>query len=208
MELYFRSLKSIEVLTVFTKYLVQFGKVCIPGVGTFELVCHSPQLDVADHIFRPPYYITKYNPHHMLTEHQSQFFASTCNTQGNDTTSEMILFGEKLKSKMAVEPFEWTGFGTLRLMSNEIYFEPYQINLVSLNTIPARKVMRENARHSMLVGDQQMTSEQVIEVLNKPGSSRNWYMIIGWIMLSLAVLAIILHLLLDGFHPYSSGLRW
>ena len=207
-ELYFRSLKRIKVLSIFTKYLVQYGRVCIPGVGNFELVCQSPQLDVADQLFRPPFYITRYNPQYNLSEHQSEYFASSIQAEKNETANEMILFGEKLKKRIEAAPFQWNGFGTLKSRSSEILFEAYQINLTSLNIIPARKVIRENAEHSMLVGDQQMTSRQVAEALNKTEPGRSVIMVIGWVIVVMGIIAILALLYLGGFQPSSSGLRW
>jgi hypothetical protein len=207
-ELYFRSLKRTKVISLFTKYLVQYGRVCIPEVGTFELVCQPPQLDVADHLFRPPFYITRYHPHYNLSDHQYEYFASSSNSQKAETANEMALFGERLKRRIELEPFEWNGFGTLSFQSSAIFFDSYQINLTSLNNIPAHKVMRKNVQHNMLVGDQQMTTEQVTEVLNKPENQRSFYMVIGWVIFIIAAITILILLYLEKFQPASSGLNW
>jgi type IV secretory pathway component VirB8 len=59
----------------------------------------------------------------------------------------------------------------------------------------------------MLVGDQQMTRQQVTRVLHKKSSRWPSAIVVGWIILVLAVLAIIILLYLEKFQPASSGLK-
>ena len=196
------------MLSLFTKYLVHYGKVCIPHIGTFELIRQPPQLDVADQLFIPPSYITAYHPQELISEHQRDFFASCFNTAKEKTATDLVSFGEKLKKRLRHKPFQWNGFGTLHLEQGGIAFDPYQIYLDSFTSVPAHKIMRQNVQHSILVGDQQMTSEQVAEALIKTDEKKNFYMMIGWVLLILALITISIVLYFGKFQPSSSGLRW
>jgi predicted nucleic acid-binding Zn ribbon protein len=82
--------------------------------------------------------------------------------------------------------------------------------LEGLQPVPAQKVLRENVQHNMLVGDQEMTSQQVTDVLNRVESKRAWFMVLGWIVFILAVIAIIILLYMKKFQTTSTGLqlRW
>ena len=122
----------------------------------------------------------------------------------------MFSFGEKLKSRIQNSHFYWKGFGTLRFFSNELLFEPDEIKLEGLQPVPAKKVLRENVQHNVLVGDQEMTSQQVTDVLNKVGYKRSWSITLGWILLTLAVIAILILLYMNNFQTTSTGLqtRW
>jgi pheromone shutdown protein TraB len=58
----------------------------------------------------------------------------------------------------------------------------------------------------MLVGDQEMTSQQVTEVLTKVEHKRSWFMILGWVLLIISIVAIIIYLYMKNFETSSTGL--
>jgi hypothetical protein len=169
----------------------------------------SPQLDVADKRISSPVYITQHKKEEQVSDHQFHFLT---NGKGEKESfmQELFSFGERLKRKIQNSPFDWKGFGTLRYSSNELLFEPDVIQLEGLQPLPAQKVLRENVQHNMLVGDQEMTSQQVTDVLNKVEYKRPWFIVVGWILLILAVIAIIILLYLKNFQTTSTGLqtRW
>ena len=189
--------------------MLRYKRVCIPNVGTFELVMQSPQLDVADKRISSPVYITQYKSQDQVTDHQFRFL-SNGKSEKESLVQELSSFGEKLKRKIRNSPFHWKGFGTLQFSSNELLFEPDEIKLEGLQSVPAQKVLRENVQHNMLVGDQEMTSQQVTEVLNKAEEKRPWFIILGWILFILAVIAIVILLYMKNFQTTSTGLqlRW
>src|SRR5215213_9525097 len=191
---YFRSLKRIKVLASLTKYLVQYKRVSIPHVGTFEIVQESPKLHIGDKTITAPMFITKYVNNDRVPDHQFHFIACCEKTEKEKLQEELSQFGKKLKNRIENSPFCWKGFGTLRYASSQVVFDPQSLEFDSLKFIPAQKVMRQNVQHSVLVGDQQMTSHQVTNTLSKPGKRMPLYMIIGWILFILAVIAIILFL--------------
>ncbi|HWI91734.1 MAG TPA: hypothetical protein VNT20_10690 [Flavisolibacter sp.] len=197
------------MLTLLTKYLLRYKRVCIPNVGTFEIVMQSPQLDVADKRISPPTYITRHRIDDGVPDHQFRFLTNG-RGERESLIEELSSFGEKLKRKIQKSPFHWKGFGTLRFSSNELLFEPDEIQLAGLQPVPAQKVLRENVQHNMLVGDQEMTSQQVTDVLKKVESKRPWFMVVGWIIFILAMISIIILLYMKQFQTTSTGLqlRW
>lgn len=194
------------MLTLVTKYLLQYKRVCIPNVGTFELVANSPQLNVADKLISSPAYLTRYFPGQEVTDHQYNFFASA-GMEKERLMQELFLFGEKLKRKIQTSPFYWKGFGTLKCISSEVLFEPDEIVIEGLQPVPAQKVLRENVQHNMLVGDQEMTSQQVTEALTHVEYKRPWFIIAGWVLLIVATIAIIIFLYMNNFRTTSTGLQ-
>ncbi len=183
-----------------TKYLVQYGRVCIPHVGTFEIVQQPPRLEMADQLFKPPFFITKFIKQETVPLHQF-------NSIDAGNANELSFFGEKLKNKIKNAPVKWNGFGTLSYVYNEIIFEPVQIELYSLTDVAAQKIMRGNVHHSMLVGDRRLNLQQVTEVLNQPINKRPLSIIIGWIIFVLALAAIFILLYLSKFQTSSTGLK-
>jgi hypothetical protein len=169
----------------------------------------SPQLDVADQRISSPVFITMHKKEDHVPDHQFHFLTNG-KREKESFMLELFSFGEKFKRKIQNSPFYWNGFGTLRYTSNELLFEADEIRLDGLKDVPAQKVLRENVQHNMLVGDQEMTSQQVTEVLNKVEFKRPWFIVVGWILLTFAVIAIIILLYIKNFQTTSMGLqtRW
>jgi hypothetical protein len=197
------------VLTLLSKYLLQYKRVCIPNIGTFEIVQHPAQLNVADKLIAPPVYTTRHIGSNDVPEHQFHFFASA-GLAKEELAHELFVFGERLKRRVQNAPFHWKGFGTLDYTSSELSFQPDEIWLEGLQSVPANKVLRENAQHNMLVGDQEMTSQQVTDVLNQAEYKRPWFIVAGWVLLIVALVAIIIFLYVRNFQTSASGLqtRW
>jgi hypothetical protein len=182
--------------------------VCIPNVGTFEIVAQSPQLDVADKRLTSPVYFTRHIQDDSVPDHQFLFLSSG-GTNEKDLQHELYSFGERLKRQIQNSPFHWKGFGTLRYQSSAVLFEPDEIRLDSLQSLPAEKIIRQNVQHNMLVGDQEMTSQQVTEVLGRVEYKRPWYIILGWTLLIISAVAIIIYLYMHNFETSSTGIgRW
>ena len=207
-ELYFRSLKRIKVLSLLTKYLLLYKRVSIPHIGSFEIVQQPPQLNIGEKMICAPFFITRYKKAAELTEHQFDFFASAGTAEKEQLRNELFSFGEHLASRIRSNPFQWNGFGTLRYTSNEIVFEPNAIGIPSMTPAPAEKVKRENVQHRVLVGDQQMTGQQVTEVFHAHEGKRPLYILIGWVVLALAVIVLLVLLYLGKFQVTATGLKW
>ncbi|MGZ3847107.1 MAG: hypothetical protein ACXVBH_13685, partial [Flavisolibacter sp.] len=93
--------------------------------------------------------------------------------------------------------------------SSTMMFEPDEIVLDSLQPISAEKVIRQNVQHSMLVGDREMNTQQVNEVLTRVEYKRPWFVILGWVLLIVSVVAIVIYLYVHNFETSSTGLgRW
>lgn len=186
--------------------MLRYKRVCIPNVGTFEIIMHSPQLDVADKRIAPPAYTAQYKKDDEVSEHQVHFLKGG-KTGNENFVHELSSFGERMKSHIQNSPFHWKGFGTLRFSSNGLLFEPDEIRPEGLQPVPAEKVLRENVQHNMLVGDQEMTSKQVTDVLNKVEYKRPWFIITGWVLFILAIIIVIVLLYMKNFQTTSTGLQ-
>jgi len=103
-------------------------------------------------------------------------------------------------------PFQWNGFGTLSLSSNEIVFEPRTMVLDALQKVPAEKVIRQNVAHTIVVGDQETTTHKMSEVLQQSIYQKP-VLIGGWIVVVLAMLALMFLLYLGKFEITSAGLK-
>ncbi|MGZ3923674.1 MAG: hypothetical protein ACXVLT_01730 [Flavisolibacter sp.] len=196
------------MLTLVTKYLLRYKRVAIPNVGTFEIVARPPQLDVADKRLTSPVYLTRHNQDDHVPDHQFRYFATDGTNEG-ELRDALYSFGERLRKQVQTSPFHWKGLGTLRYASSTMMFEPDEIVLDSLQPISAEKVIRQNVQHSMLVGDREMNTQQVNEVLTRVEYKRPWFVILGWVLLIVSVVAIVIYLYVHNFETSSTGLgRW
>jgi hypothetical protein len=195
------------VLALLTKYLLQYKKVSIPHIGTFELVQQPPQLQVAEKLVTAPSFTTRFTRADNVPEQQFKLLASTTQYEQVRLQQDLLSFGEKLRSKIKRESFQWSGFGTLRYRPGELVFEPENLMLESLQAVPASKVIRQNAQHQVLVGDREMTSQQASDTLIRTEGKRSLWVVTGWIVFILALAAIVFILYRNGFQTSASGLK-
>lgn len=206
---YFRLVKNNKVVSILTKYLLQYKRVSIPLVGSFEIKMKSAELNVADKKILAPQLVTEFSSADAVSEHQYQYFTASLNQDTASIVNELISFGERLKEKISGEAFKWNGVGTLKKRTGQIVFEPEAIDLASLNIVTADKVIRQNASHTVLVGEREHSSEEITERLQAIQPTETSYLhTIGWIVLILAILAIIYFIYTGSFSSLSSGSNW
>lgn len=189
-----------------TKYLILYKKVCIPHIGTFEVIQQPPQLNVADKLVYPPSFQTNFSTEDFIPEYQYDFLASA-EIEKEKIRKELFLFGEKLRNRIFQSPFYWKGFGTLRSNAGEIVFEAEKMETLSLQNIAAQKVLRENVQHRILVGDREISSQQINEGVNEIRTAIPWFIITGWAILIFTVIVIFLILYFKNFHGTATGLQ-
>lgn len=90
----------------------------------------------------------------------------------NDFSSEFK------NSLMNGEVIDWKGIGSFRKgLGGVVKFEPFRHEFSFLQPVPAEKVIREKAGHSVLVGEQERSSEEITErlALEEPKKSAWWF---------------------------------
>jgi len=189
------------VLHSLQQYLFKFGRVGIPGIGTLEIVQEAPRLDVADKQMQPPRYRLQLLAQTGVSNHQQRYFARL--HQGPGSLDE---YGNRLRTSLQTSPYRIAGLGTLRLSGNSVVLDALDIQPGSLVAVPADKVIRRDVKHAMLVGDRQMTGEQVNE-WRQAKKRMPVYVLAGWILLGLALIAIIVLLAMGKFSSSGVGLR-
>jgi hypothetical protein len=191
------------VLSSITKYLLQYHRVAIPNVGTIEIVQQPAELNFVDRLLFPPKYIAQLRKEPVITDHQLNYLASAGNTNKEVAREELEVLGEKIRRKIDKDSFHWNGIG---LLSHDV--SSFPVESLLLEPVTAEKVKRENAEHNVLIGDQEIVSRQqstshALSIRKK----RPMIVTIGWIVLALALAAIIYFLVSGNFSIYSSGSR-
>lgn len=194
--------KADNVLQLLTKYLLQYRKVSIPHVGTFEIVQQPAQMNFVDKLLLPPTFATEIRKDDAVSDHQLSYLSSVTQSDTDTVRQELDAFGKNLHDRISFDKFSWNGIGVIE--NGHTY--DFQ---TSLRPISAEKVQRENIEHTILVGDKEITTlQQVIEtVTEQPNKKRSVGVIIGWIVLLLSIAYIVYLVYIGGFSVSASGLE-
>lgn len=196
------------MFSLITKYLLQHKRVSIPQVGSFELKSRPPELDIADKKLLAPVFITEYSASDEVTEHQFRYFSQAQGADKERVEQDLRLFGQRLKEALRRRSVNWNGFGTLQSIDRSIVFEPEEIRLASLQPLDASRVIRQNAGHRVLVGEQDLSSQQATDILQQePPVKRSYANLAGWIVLALTLLLAAFLLYKHSFAPQGAGLQ-
>ena len=190
------------MLNYLTTYLFQYKSVSIPHVGTLQIVQQPPQLNVVDKIILPPSFSVVIKKEEDVSMHQLQYLENILQKGRDNIVSDLRFFGDKLQEKINGPGFEWAGLGTITRSTQTI-----PLVAGSLEPVPAERVMRHDAQHKVLVGDQHMvsggtTSEEIVE---EDVARRSILVIIGWVLLLLSLAFIAFQLYAGKFRINAAG---
>jgi nucleoid DNA-binding protein len=175
------------------KFLVKYKTIDLPGVGKFTLTVQPAQSRFVDQSFLPPKYHIAFVPDRILADVGAEDEA--VGTQKRIAPSRKVFswiaVNYDLTEREAVARFNdflfelreqldagkkiiWSGIGTLEKgPGSELKFSGDNNQLPWLRQTVAKKVIRENAEHTMLVGETEKTSAQMSEILLNPKSVKD-----------------------------------
>ena len=193
------------MLADLTRYLLLYKRLCIPHVGTFEIVQQAPEYTVVDKLIHPPKYSVRHSRGEQMSEHQLEYFAAQSSNNKETAHHQLNSLGNSINALAEKKAFNWNGIGALRFSSGTINFDNQFSTVEGFESVAAHKVLRENVEHSRLVGDRRTTSVQT----SKSFVNRKWALPMkwGWIILGISILAIIIILFLNNFSPFGAGLK-
>src|SRR5918993_3849569 len=140
-------------------------RVCrLPGIGTLSLVDHSAETDFVNSRLMPPFQTIQFTQEQVGEKVFNEFSAIA--ELINDKLSEA---GEVLLK----------GIGTFKKdRDGGLTFKAVEISPLFTPAVTAERVIRENAAHNILVGDQQTTNVQMTEFFNqKPLLKQRWKLV-------------------------------
>ncbi len=188
---------------VLNAYLFQHRSISIPGLGTIYLETLAASVDVADRTMQPPAYRFRFDKYFDAPD--ATFFSYLA-TQREILDFEAIKwyneFSFDLRNRIRQEDHvSWDGVGILRKDgSGGVLFESAAGPVRFLQAVPAIRVNRQDAQHTLLVGDRERMSGEMPELLQEPVGRKKpvWWMIA--LVLGLLILAFL------GWYFYSHGL--
>ena len=205
-ELYFRSIKRTEMYAELYEYLLHYKTLPVPGIGTFLLERKPATGDFPNRVFRAPAFGIVFKKE--TEPFPKHFFSRLGNILGisdRDASNRFREFTDSTSSQLQKgDRIHWTGVGSItRAEDGEIRFNPDEF--AAEDPVKAGKVIREHATHTVRVGEDEKSSEEMTRMLNTQVTRRSY----GWLLptglLLVAALFIGWHLFNRGFEPASSG---
>ena len=188
-----------------TNYLLQYKSVGIPHVGRLRFVQQPAVLNIADKTIEPPSYGLEVERTEHISDHQWLFLQQATNANAGTVQRNLQEFGDAVKNKITNGGFDWEGLGVLKDDAQNLV-----VNVAALQPVIAEKVIRQNAAHSILIGDRETTSAQLLEQPEEAPlhvKRRAASIVIGWVILILALLAIGVLLYIGKFNVNATGSR-
>jgi len=188
---------------VLNAYLFQHRSISIPGLGTIYLESVPASADVADRTILPPAYRFRFDKYFDAPDKE---FFSYIAAQRNMLDYEAIKwyseFSFELRNRIRAEDqVSWDGVGVLKKdPSGNVIFESVSGNPLFMAPTPAMRVNRQDAQHTLLVGDRERTNVQMNEWLHDEGAVRKKR---SWWIIALVLGGIALAIL--GWHFYTNG---
>ena len=191
------------MFAVLNAYLFQHRSISIPGLGTIYLETLPAEADVVDRTMLPPGYRFRFDKYFDAPD--KEFFGYLASQQ-NMLDFEAIKwyneFSFELRNRIrSEEQVSWDGVGILKKDgSGNVLFESVRAPAFFLQPTPAIRVQREDAQHTLVVGDRERTSGEMNEWLQEENNGRrriSWWVIA--IVLAVAGLAVL------GWHFYTHG---
>ncbi|MBL7735995.1 MAG: hypothetical protein JNL51_11095 [Chitinophagaceae bacterium] len=175
-------------------YLLQHKSIGIPGLGTIYVERIPAQSDFVNKQLLPPAYHYRFNKYFDVPD--KQFFSYLAAQKEVADYEAIRIYNEwaqEFKSKIETDrEVRWNGVGVLTADdSGDILFEPVASLTSFMPAVPAQRVIRDNVKRLMLVGDKELTNEEMAGFLSEETQVEkpSWWMY-ALIILALALIFI------------------
>jgi len=178
-------------------YLLQRSSVSIPGLGTIYVERSPARSDFINRQVLPPSYHFRFDKY--FDAPGKDFFTFIAARKNIEDYEAIKLYNEwahSLRNHLSTDQSSTLeGIGVLRRNeSGDVIFEPENpTNLLSV-PVPAERIVRSNAKHTMLVGDREISNVEMTDYLHDEvhKEKTSWW-IYALIISALALTAILFH---------------
>jgi len=187
------------------KYLFQHKSISIPGLGSLVAETIPAVSDFANKQLLPVQLKFRFDKYFDLPDRD---FFTYLSHKKNIPDFEAIKwyneFAADLRNKIrSEEEAVWEGVGVFKKdFGGEVVFEPDAPKYELYPPVKAERIIRADARHSILVGDKEKTNYEMTELLNDEVHVEKE----SWWIYALILAAIGLSILF--FHLYRNNMRW
>ncbi len=161
-------MKANEIADLLYDFFIQNCSLSLPGIGTFDMFRISAQTDFANKKIIAPTFSITYN-NHLDAPNKDLFDYVSKKTNVPEWEAIKLVndFAFDLKNILKNgDEVAWEGIGLLKSgLSGDIVFEPHRLSYEFIPHVGARRVIRKEVNHQMMVGDRQLTTEEMQHLL-------------------------------------------
>jgi nucleoid DNA-binding protein len=176
------------------QYLILHKQLNLPGIGTFSVEKRPEDFDIADKIVRSPAFtITLLAASNIPPKNFFTWLGSKLSITEREAVIRFNDFLFELNKQFSSgNKLEWSGVGTLsKGLAGDIRFETFVKDHSPASSVPAIKVLRENAEHTIRVGEEERTSVQMKEILHHAEAKKgSWWWPVALIILIISIIFI------------------
>ena len=190
------------------EFLLINKKLSLPGVGTIKLCQTSAKLDFTNKQLLPPsFYFSIDTKNDKPSKKLFDWLASSLRITEWDAIKSVNDFSFDLKNKLSGgSQFIWEKVGVFTRNNNgEIHLDPQTFPFQIESPVAAEKVFRENAEHTILVGEQEKSSVEMEEYFADARPKKNYAWLIAVILTLLALMFVGWYFSEKGFSTNSAG---
>ena len=191
-------------------YLIQHKRLSIPGLGTIYVERSPAQTDFTNKQILPPGYHFRFDKYFDAPDREFfSFVAAHKEIPDYEAIKWFTEWAYEVRTKIRIdEPLAWEGVGIFRKeLSGDVVFEPAQRTIPAyLHPAPAVRVVHNDAMHTMIVGDKEVTNVEMTEYLSEDTyrEKSKWWV---YALIAAAVISVALffYFYKNGFTPSSVG---
>lgn len=152
------------------KFLVLHHHLALPGIGNFKIETVPAEIDIANRSIKSSHNKIVFSNDKLPAEKKFYSFLShELKIDEVQSVRAFTNFTAQLQDKLhAGNIIEFAGIGTLKKQSgNTLTFQQQELP-VYFPSIPAERIIRKNVMHTVRVGEEERTSEEMQTVLHQP----------------------------------------
>lgn len=173
------------------RYLVQNQQLQLPGIGTLAIQQADAEMNIADHSVTAGTYQLDFHKDNTVTV-PAKLYNWLAGVSGITEREAIVQYNDfvfdlqqQLKNGATIN---WQQVGVLTAgLGGEIKFESAVKQYAAGYAVTAHKVKREQALHTIRVGEQEKTSAEMIEMLAPQTVTRDAWMIVAYVLLGLSL---------------------
>jgi len=189
-------------------YLLQNRSISIPGLGTIYVERSPARSDFINRQLLSPTYHFRFDKYFDAPGRDFfTFLAARKNIEDYEAIRQFNEWAQQLRTSIGNEsPTLLEGLGTLqRDSSGDIVFVPPAAANTLEISVPAERIIRTNAKHTMLVGDKEITNVEMTDYLQVTQKKKAAWWIYALIAAAIALAAILFHYYRSGNQPPSGN---
>jgi hypothetical protein len=182
-------------------YLLQKSSVSIPGLGTIYVERSPARSDFINRLILPPSYHFRFDKY--FDAPGKDFFTFLASRKKIEDYEAIKMYNEwahKLRNNIGSEQSATiAGVGSLkRDLSGDVVFEAEATPAVYYTPVSAQRIVRSNTRHTMLVGDKEVSNVEMSDYLHEVHKEKTSWWVYALIIAAIALTAILFHYFRSG----------